>query len=132
MVETRTIGSSMLSIHFVMRIISIMSIEHNQTLFLLYTHLQSYKSSDISMLQVICQLCTSYMIFVSLYNMQFNNLHNFRMEKYHFTFDTIFAITIHLPIKIDKKCADSHLKENTMHIRIKVHIFLVALVAQNE
>ena len=86
------------------------------------------------MLQVICQLCTSYMIFVSLYNMQFNNLHNFRMEKYHFIFDTIFAITIHLPIaeKIDKKCANSHLKENTMRIRIKVQIFLVALVAQNE
>ena len=98
-----------------------MSIEHNQTLFLLYTHLQSYKSSDISMLQVICQLCSSYMIFVSLYNMQFNNLHNFRMEKYHFIFD-----------KIDKKCANSHLKENTMRIRIKVQIFLVALVAQSE
>ena len=77
MVETITIGCSMLSIHFVMRIISIVSIEHNQTLFLLYTHLQSYKSPDMCMLQIICQLYKSFMIFVSLYNIQFSNLHNF-------------------------------------------------------
>ena len=117
MVETRTIGSSMLSIHFVMRIISIVSIEHNQTLFLLYTHLQSYKSSDICMLQVICQLCSSYLMFVSLCNIQFDNVHNFWMAKYYF---------------IDDKCSYSYLFENTMHLRIKVQIFLVALVPQNE